>query len=68
MIERDNKIAMDGGFVTAALRMAFAEGGIEAAMALVKDGLTRKQVLAVCERRAHIEGSTRTELTFAKGE
>jgi coenzyme F420-reducing hydrogenase beta subunit len=65
-IERDNKISMEGGFVTAALRAAFEQDGIDAAMALVEDGLTREQVLAVCEHKARIGGSTRTELTFVE--
>jgi hypothetical protein len=66
VIERENKIRMEGGFVTAALRMAFADGGLPAARDLVEDGLDDEQIIAICEHRAHIEGSSTTELVFVE--
>lgn len=61
-VERTEPLRMEGGFVTHALRLAYEKGGLDDAMSLVVDGITREDVEAVCLRRARIVGNTRDGL------
>lgn len=65
MIER-TKLAMTGDFLTTVLRLTYERDGLDGARALVESGITDEQLVAVCDGRMRIEGSTDSELKLVE--
>jgi hypothetical protein len=64
----DERDPVTGEALTAQIQAAFAEGGIAAACAVVKSGMTKEEIQAVCDGKASLANSTDWGIVFVDEE